>query len=105
MKKLTAYKCDHCGKFYQREKMCERHEKACNKNAENWRACSGCKFLSKKRVTTIKGEKDLFFCSKKDIFLHPPKSEHKGNVFDLGDTPNLPMPKECEFFQYDDPPF
>ncbi len=84
MKKITAYKCSHCAKMYQREKMCERHEKRCNKNPENWRACSGCKFLDK--ISTFDSSdriRSVFYCSKKDIYLHPPKSEHKGNAFEF----------------------
>ena len=99
MKKITAYKCDHCGKLYQRKSACEKHEKACSKNPENDRACFGCIHLRKETHeedgpwTTRKYK--FFFCGKLDHFVHPPKVEHKGNAFDT-DQYNLPMRKECD---------
>ena len=47
MEKVTAYKCKHCGKLYQRAKNCEKHETRCKKNPDNFRACFGCKHLKK----------------------------------------------------------
>lgn len=44
------YKCEHCRKLYQIKRFTELHEKMCNKNPENQRACFTCKFLEKKET-------------------------------------------------------
>ena len=96
------YKCDHCKKLYQRKNACEKHEKSCTKNSDNFRACFGCKYLTKKTETIDNGSQyyperrvDLLWCNKLGHFLHPPKVEHKGNAIETGEL-NEPMPKECE---------
>lgn len=97
------YKCEHCRKMYQIKRFAEAHEEARAKNPENKRACFGCKFLNKREKVvyfdTWNGEAtrtfELCHCSKKEIFLYPPKVEHKGNSLDLGDEFNEPMPKNC----------
>lgn len=100
------YKCDHCNKLYQRKHACEKHEIMCSKNPDNFRACFGCKHLTKVEVP-IQGyyweyEANVLYCSKLEKYLHPPKVEHKGNALDFGRL-NEPMPRECKDF--DDIPF
>ena len=41
----------------------------------------------------------IMLCDKKEIFLHTPKNEIKGNRFDLIYEENNPMPKECEIYK------
>jgi len=106
------YKCDHCNKLYQIKSFAIKHEERCSKNPENFRACFGCEHLGKKDAKVHTGYDDYFscepiyefktllFCSKKNTFLYPPISEHKGNVyseFDDDSQQNNPMPKECCF--------
>lgn len=100
------YKCDFCNKLYQLKRWAEYHEKCCHKNPENKRACLDCQHLGKKNKTVYSGLSDgdsegeiaidVFYCIKKDDFMHPPKSEHKKNVWELGDVENKPMPMNCE---------
>lgn len=100
------YKCDFCRKLYQVKTACENHEVSCSENPDNERACFGCEFLTKKENTIYEdspmgGEykftRQLLYCNKKEIFVYPPKVEHKGNAIDLGDETNEPMPRQCEF--------
>jgi hypothetical protein len=99
------YKCDHCNKLYQVKGAAERHERACHRNPDNERACFGCDNLEKKETSigmmTPYGEinkpVNCLYCKIKYVFLYPPKVEHKGNAFDLGEF-NEPMPKVCESY-------
>lgn len=102
-----VYKCEYCRKMYQLKRFAESHEEMCVKNPENQRACFGCKFLDKKETvlyydSPMGGELtrkvSLCHCSKKEIFVYPPKVEIKGNVFDLGYDINEAMPKKCELY-------
>ena len=103
MEKVTAYKCKHCGKLYQRAKNCEKHETRCKKNPDNFRACFGCKHLEKVNKTylydTPYGEQghgvEVLKCKKFEKLVYPPLVEHKNNAFDFGDIDNVPMPKTC----------
>lgn len=100
------YKCEHCKRIYQIKRFAESHEIACSKNPDNIRACFGCKNLVKKDKSlffdTYCGEREvnynLCYCSKKEMFLYPPKVEHKGTELDLVDETNEPMPIKCDFF-------
>ena len=67
--------------------------------------------MSRKDVELFEGDNEvwrkvnIFYCSKINSYLHPPKNEHKGNAFpqeDLGDgeLDNLPMRKSCEHFKH-----
>ncbi len=102
-----VFSCDHCNKKYFIKSACLKHEKLCFKNPENFRPCFDCKYLEKKDYKyyydTGCGEDSkiltLFHCSKKNIFLHTPQVEIKGNAFDLGYEENIAMPKECNDFQ------
>jgi hypothetical protein len=102
------YKCDFCNKLYQVKRFAEYHEKGCSKNPENERPCFNCHNMEK-RETEITGnyyngsewerKVDLFYCKAKNIFLHTPKNELKGNAFELGDDLNEPMPKLCNVYK------
>jgi hypothetical protein len=104
-----VYKCDHCRKLYQIKSSAERHEKLCSKNPKNQRPCFTCIHLDKREATTsgyyFNGNEwerpvKVLFCTAKDIFIHTPQNEIKGNAFDLGDELNEPMPVECERFKH-----
>ena len=106
----TIYKCDHCGKIYQRERFVPAHESACKKNPENNIACSGCAFMQEieKRidVDTFDGYRTItrkgFFCKKKKIGLYPPKAVHSGVIDKYPDNfeDEERMPTECDLFSY-----
>lgn len=81
------YKCEYCRKVYQIKRFAEWHEQACKKNPENKRACFGCNFLVKKEITLyadnpmtggdIEYKRELLFCNKKQVYVHPPIVEYK----------------------------
>ncbi len=106
------YKCEHCRKLYQRKNACEKHEKGCGHNPDNWRACHECLELGKRNVEIYQADPNgtdtanrrvnILHCRKRCVYIYPPQVEAKKNWFDQedindGNTPNEPMPKECEF--------
>lgn len=113
----TIYKCEHCNKWYQRKHFAESHESICLRNPENKRPCYGCKNLTKKEVLIYSGYdsyytcepvnwlKNFLFCNKKQIFLYTPQNQVKGNYLHIDENgnnfENNPMPKECEFADYE----
>lgn len=100
------YKCDFCNKLYQKKAACEAHEFICFKNPDNKRPCYGCIHLEKIKADlyfdTFQGEGcrkvDVFHCNAKDIYIHTPQVEAKGNAFEFGDKLNEPMPKQCDIY-------
>lgn len=43
MKKVTAYRCEHCGKIYLQEKKCKEHEEnTCARNPQKKPLCYDC---------------------------------------------------------------
>ena len=44
MKKVEAYRCDHCGKLFMRDYNCHKHETQCTKNLLVRPLCYDCKF-------------------------------------------------------------
>lgn len=99
------YYCDHCNKMYQRKHAAIKHEKYCNKNPENKRACFNCQYLEMKvfdfYYDSYAGEEitkvEAFYCGKVDKAVYPPKVERsfKG-PYEFGDLENVKMPKECK---------
>ena len=88
----------------------ERHEKFCESNPENEKACSGCIFLKEETIEhdvmyhydgseSIRNSK-AFKCSKKDILVYPTKAERLGLPEKYPETfeDQIPMPKECNDF-------
>lgn len=114
---MNIYDCEFCNKYYKRKHFAEKHEKSCNLNPDNWRACHSCSHLTKKDTEIYSGVDDYYtcepedikrsflFCKEKNIFLYPPKSEHKDNHnhvnIDGGSFENYPMPKACELSMFD----
>ncbi len=107
-KQRTAHECDHCGVLYKTPNGAVKHEKRCTKNPDNIRPCMDCIFSNKKETTVYfddyygyTGIKvSLIHCDKKDHFIYPPMTEHKGNAISCDDieggVANDPMPKECD---------
>lgn len=98
------YKCDHCGKIYQRKFYCIKHEELCKMNPANDRPCFHCVYLEMQTIEY--GEYDpnngdypytgyAFFCNLKEHFVYPPYI--KKPYLELEDPgENLPMPLTCE---------
>ena len=102
-----TYKCEHCKKLYQSAKWCEKHEIACNKNPANYRKCLNCVHCELVEIPIYEdmyggGHSErmvnAFTCNKKEIYLVPPSSVHKGNAYEM-DEENVPMPLECEEYK------
>ena len=101
-----VYYCEYCGKHGLRKHSMVYHESICAKNPENKRPCFDCRHLDKEQIQICEdyfGQEnirnvDLFYCNKKQCFLHTPQNKTKGNLYDLGDEVNHPMPKECGVF-------
>lgn len=105
-----VYSCDYCKKKYFNKHFAEKHEFACYLNPENFRPCFTCEYITNKKVDIFSGIADqngqemerqvsVFYCSAKNIFIHSPQVEIKGNALDLGDEINNPMPKNCDCFK------
>lgn len=97
----TVYKCGHCRKHYLMKHACERHEKYCPKNPNNWHACFSCDHLVKdKEDLDVSGVGDYrgfyrqvtFHCVKLDKYMHSFIAERIGHSC-LGDTERMPL--EC----------
>jgi hypothetical protein len=99
-----VHTCEYCKKYYINRYFAEKHETACPKNPDNFRPCFGCRHLKKESVEIVEDSyrerisvKQVFYCSKIESYLYPPKVEHKGNSFELDG--NVPMPRTCEYKQ------
>lgn len=106
---ITLYKCEHCGKKYQKRFYCVEHEKVCRKNPINHRPCFSCGCLDMRTIEY--GDYDpnsdipqatgnALYCTKKEHFVYPPyvKTPY---CDDGGDDVNEPMPKECTEWEVD----
>src|SRR5690606_25557267 len=94
-----------CNKMYLTKGHCKNHERKCSRNPDNYRDCFTCKGLQERKIDVDgkdsfgvnvqrKGAK-VFYCSFIDMYVIPPKAEHKGNAYKL-DKMNVPMPKICD---------
>lgn len=103
--KMTIYKCEYCGKIYQRKFYCLGHEKKCRKNPTNDRPCFHCDYLEMQIIEygdydpqngdyPYKG--NALYCNEKKHFVFPPyvESPYDGES-DIGEI-NKPMPIKCE---------
>jgi len=103
MKEIKAYKCDFCGKVYQRRIYCEKHEYTCGKNPDNKPVCWDCKYLQKGKFefdpcADDSGSYITYFCDKRDEELMPITSAKKG-YYENGISGNaIAMPKVCRGF-------
>lgn len=109
---ITRYECDFCKKrLYVRHAM-EKHEKICDSNPENSKACFNCKFLERTVIDvyfethyhpdygSASAEKkvDGFKCSLYNKLMFPWKIERKELHIKYPGTydEQEPMPKECD---------
>lgn len=110
LENISVYICDHCKKRYFVKGACERHEKVCYSNPENYRACSACihieeieiKYTKEEwfdgRVIEQKYSVKGFRCKKLDKKLYPFKVEKKGlpDKYPESFEDQEPMPRVCE---------
>ena len=96
----TVYYCDHCKKHFISKYFAEKHEKQCNKNPENQRACIYCPFLEKQDAIQIIDSDErhvkALVCTAFNYAVYPPRVEINKNPMELVDIDNYPMPKFCD---------
>jgi hypothetical protein len=101
IKTKPVYYCDYCKKHGLSKPAMAHHEAICKRNPDNFRPCLDCVNLTKKYVTIYdnadreRGVRVLY-CSAHNKCLHTPQNAIKGNIFDLGDYLNEPMPLLCD---------
>lgn len=94
MKKVTAYKCDHCSKASTSASAMSQHEKKCYYNPNNRHKCFDyCKHLE--RVAGMKNRID-FRCKVTEELMYSYKAE-KTSIKTEG---MKRMPLQCEQFEY-----
>jgi hypothetical protein len=92
----TVYKCGFCRKKYLVKHACEKHEKYCPKNPNNWHVCWDCPHLETGRVETEGGYMEpgptfkTFRCTKLEKDLHSYVAERIGHSC-IGDTERMPL--------------
>ena len=109
VKEITIYKCEYCGKIYQRKHFCVSHEPKCRKNPKNYQPClDGCVHITKKEAVfycqTLHAEYEhnceLLFCNAKNEYIYPYwVNGYDEADIDDGETPNNPMPQSCENYK------
>jgi hypothetical protein len=111
---ITLYKCDYCGKKYQKKHFCEAHELKCASNPANYMACTECDHAEKREMKYLKEiellgygggvaydheERSMqaFWCIKKEHWIYPPtKVNNPISSEDIeNEIANEPMPIEC----------
>ena len=118
MKEIKAFKCDHCGKIYNRKYNARIHEEKCKKNPDNNRACFGCKFLEMVELPVIETGYDshtqrintnVLVCMKFKTGVYPPSVENHPTMdgYDISDNDygiegNKAMPRECHDKEWHD---
>ena len=81
MKEFKGYKCEHCGKLYQLEHACEKHENiSCRKHPNNDHPCWHCPHIQVSVEDNFLGDdhyngevwikSKAFYCKKKDVNLY-----------------------------------
>lgn len=115
----TIYQCDFCNRKMFKKHAMIAHELWCNSNPENFRACSGCKYLEEKQVEysyniptvgqglgiifdgkTITKKTTGFRCNKLNKDIYPFKAEKLNLPYKYPETfeGQEPMPKICEHY-------
>lgn len=92
---ITLYKCEYCGKKYQRRTFGERHERYCYLNPRNDHPCfKYCEYLDFYRGDTEGRPRKIYKCTAKGIDMFCYTAERKKlNVDGL-----QRMPLQCEFY-------
>ena len=103
---VTVYQCEHCKRKMFVKSAMERHEKYCEKNPDNFKACSVCKYIKSARIEYYTENDEArvangFKCTKLNRILYPTKAERKGLPEKYPETfeGQYPMPNECEHFE------
>ena len=95
----TIYQCSYCRKYYIRKYYCERHEKQCSNNPNNWHKCYDCKNLKVWRELDnkpdVRGIKK-FMCKITRKSMHTCKAESRGFAKHLN---TIRMPLECDMYE------
>lgn len=95
MKKVQAYKCDHCPKTSTNPSALSQHERRCRFNPNNKHKCfEYCIYLNLEINTDTMSK--YFLCTLKNKEMYSYKAEYRGMNHLL---PATRMPLECE--QYD----
>lgn len=108
MKTLTiAYKCEYCGKLYEKKFYCEKHETLCRKNPDNDRPCFHCNCLEMRETVVEDCDPNadpqnthyvnVMFCTHYKDYVYPPWITTPHYTGD-GDNENSPMQLKCLFF-------
>jgi hypothetical protein len=71
MKEITAYECEHCGKYLKTKKSIKAHEPICFNNPQS-RSCITCNNFSTYWVED--GEMEIRECSQSQIIQHKLKT-------------------------------
>jgi hypothetical protein len=108
MKEIKAFECGYCRKMYRTESGVLKHEKFCNSNPQNYRACDGCAFLKTEieeyekgdDYTTdepVMGKRRVFECTKLNKTLYSVYEERKGHLeqYPWHFNNAIRMPKTC----------
>jgi hypothetical protein len=105
---VTVYKCEYCKKKLFVKSSMQKHEKYCNQNPENFKACLGCIKLEEVKITCYRYSAEAgavvpfksngFYCKALDKGVYPTKVEKLGLDKKHPETfeNQIPMPKECE---------
>jgi hypothetical protein len=112
MKELTKkiYYCEHCKKHGLSKGHMAFHEKWCDNNPENKKACIGCANLESVEIDGVYFDHEGndysrkfngFRCKALDKKLYPLKAERKDlpNKYPGTFDDQEPMPKECEQYK------
>lgn len=102
-----AYKCEYCGKLYQKAGWCFRHEVKCKRNPSNDRPCLHCDCLEVRQIESEDCDPnvdpqntyyvDVMFCTHYEDYVYPPWITIPHYTGD-GDDENTPMQVKCPFF-------
>lgn len=115
---VTIYQCDFCNRKMFRKHSMEKHEKWCDHNPQNFRACGSCQFLDEtvvyysydKGLGEVNKKTNGFRCSKLNKDIYPFKAEKLDlpNKYPETFDGQEPMPKSCDsrkFWSTDFPVF
>ena len=119
IKNVTLYKCDHCGKKLQRKHAMVNHEAKCRSNPNNIKACFDCEYIDRVAIEYYSDfewddgpcQSTAFMCTKKGVFMYPPKLEHSARgipditTYKGNEITQESMPIECDYFKLDTRPY
>ncbi len=96
MKKVQAYKCDHCSKSSTSPGAMFQHERKCRSNPNNKHKCFDyCRHLKREYAATGQERLD-FVCQKTGKLMYSYKAEYRG--FKLDGLERMPL--NCTFYEF-----